>query len=55
MIEPDDDLTIGDVEEFFTKYGEDEVANHDLGYGCDQPISIDDLYEMFRARMRLEL
>lgn len=55
MIEPDDDITIDDVEEFFDNHGSDEVELYGLGPDWCTSISVDRLYEMFRARMRLEI
>lgn len=49
-----DDLTEGDVEEFFGKYGDSTVAVHDLGYGCTLECTVEDLYHIFKKRMELE-
>jgi len=42
------------VADFFEKYGRETVAVHDLGYDCSLEVSVDDLYDMFKARLRLE-
>ena len=49
-----DDITEADVQDFFEQFELDTAVTHDLGYGCSKECTVEELYQMFKARLRME-
>ncbi len=39
---------------FFEKYGYETIIEKDIGYGCSTMINVNELYDIFKLRLKLE-